>query len=78
MKVIIVLACICAMAASVPVITKVRPVHPEFPALIRVEASNPVEAVRKARQLFDIDINFNDNYGPAYFGKLNKADHCSE
>lgn len=69
MRTVFILFCICAVAVSVPVVTKVRPASAEFPAFIQVEASNPVEAVRKARQLFDIDIDIYNNNGAGYFGK---------
>ncbi len=67
MKTVFILACLCAVVASVPVTKTIRP---EFPAYIQVEASNPVEAVRKARQLFDIDIDIYNNNGGGYFGKI--------
>lgn len=57
------------MAASVPVARKVNSVSAEFPAFIQVEASNPVEAVRKARQLIDIDVDIYNNNGAGYFSK---------
>lgn len=68
MKTVFILSCLCAMAVSVPVVQKVRPATAEFPGFIQVEASNPVEAVRKARQLFDIDIDIYNNNGAGYFG----------
>lgn len=57
------------MAVSIPVAKRVRPVSVEFPAYIQVEASNPIEAVRKARQLVDVDIDIYNNNGGGYFGK---------
>lgn len=69
MKTAFVLTLLCAVAASVPVVKKIRPAVAEFPGFIQVEASNPVEAVRKARQLFDIDIDVYNNNGAGYFGK---------
>lgn len=67
MQTVFILTCLCAMAASVPV--KVRPASAEFPGFIQIDASNPVEAVRKARQIFDIDIDVYNNNGAGYFGK---------
>ncbi|KAG4076879.1 hypothetical protein HA402_015866 [Bradysia odoriphaga] len=67
MKTVFILTCLSALAVSVPVGTKVRPASAEFPGFIQVEASNPVEAVRKARQLFDIDIDIYNNNGAGYF-----------
>lgn len=69
MRTVLILTCLWAIASSVPVARKIRPVTAEFPALVQVEASNPVEAVRKARQLFDIDIDVYNNNGAGYFGK---------
>lgn len=69
MKTVFIISCLCAMAASVPVARKVRPVSAEFPAFIQVEASNPIEAVRRARQLIDIDVDIYNNNGGGYFGK---------
>lgn len=58
------------MAVSVPVVKRVP--QAEFPSFIQVEASNPVEAVRKARQLFEVDLNIYNNNGGGYFGKTSK------
>lgn len=69
MRTLFILSCLCAVAVSVPVVTKLRPASAEFPAFIQVEASNPIEAVRKARQLIDIDIDVYNNNGYGYFGK---------
>lgn len=68
MKTLFILSCLCAVALSVPVVKRVP--QAEFPSFIQVEASNPVEAVRKARQLFDIDIDIYNNNGAGYFGKI--------
>lgn len=69
MRTVFLISCLCAMAVSVPVVKRVHPIPAEFPSYIQVEASNPVEAVRKARQLFDIDIDIYNNNGAGYFGK---------
>lgn len=56
------------MASSAPVPKKVYKVKANIPSLIEVEASNPVDAVRKVRQLIDIDIDIYNNNGNGYFG----------
>lgn len=72
MKTVIVLSCIFAMAFSVPVPVpkKVYKIQANIPTLLEVEAANPEAAVRKARQLFDIDIDIYNNNGNGYFGML--------
>lgn len=70
MRTVIIITCLCAMAASLPVVQKVPQATAEFPSFIQVEASNPVEAVRKARQLFELDVDIYNNNGAGYFSKF--------
>lgn len=70
MKTVIVLSCIFAMAFSAPVPKKLYKIQANIPSLLEVEASNPEAAVRKARQLFELDIDIYNNNGNGYFGIL--------
>lgn len=69
MRTVIVISCLIGMALCVPVVKRASQQTPEFPSFIQIEASNPVERVRKARQLFDFDVDIYNNNGYGYFGK---------
>lgn len=68
MKTAIILSCLCVVAFSAPVPQKLHKFH--VPSLIEVEASNAEAAVRKARQLFELDIDIYNNNGGGYFSKF--------
>lgn len=72
MKTVIILSCLCAIAFSAPLPVKFHKYQVNVPSVIEVEASNPEAAVRKARQLFDVDIDIYNNNGAGYFGMLEK------
>lgn len=55
------------MATSVPVPKKVYKIATNVPNLFEVEASNPIDAIRKARQVVDVNVDiFNNNGGYGY------------
>lgn len=72
MKILIILSYLCVLALSVPVPNKVFKVAANIPRIIEVEATNPAEAIRKVRQIVDIDIDVYNNNGYGYFGMFSK------
>lgn len=73
MKKVIVISCLFAIAFSAPAPPapkKVYEIEAKLPSLLEIEASSADDAVRKARELFDIDIDIYNNNGAGYFGML--------
>lgn len=68
MKTVLVMICLCVMTLAVPVSKKIYKVPTNFPSFVEVEASNPEAAVRKARQIIDVDVDIYNNNGNGYFG----------
>lgn len=57
------------MALCIPVVKRASQQYPEFPSFVQVETANPQGPVRRARQLFDFDVDIYNNNGFGYFGK---------
>lgn len=72
MKTVIILSILFGVALCVPVAPVVK-VDPQVPPRFQVAASNPVDAARKRRQIFDFDIDIYNNNGFGYFGKTSKV-----
>lgn len=69
MRVVIILCCLFGIVLCVPVVTRNRPTALIVPNPVQVGATDQVEAVRKRRQLFGIDVDIYNNNGFGYFGK---------
>ncbi|KAJ6643329.1 hypothetical protein Bhyg_08289, partial [Pseudolycoriella hygida] len=55
------------MAFCSPIPKDLNEEQVNVPSVLEIEASNPEDAVRKARQLFELDIDIYNNNGNGYF-----------
>lgn len=70
MRTVIILTCVFGIALCVPVIKRDPQPAVEGPNPVQVGAADQVEATRKRRQLFGLEIDVFNNNGFGYFGRM--------
>lgn len=69
MRLVIILSCVFGVVLCVPVVTRDTQPNVGVPSPVQVGASDQVEAARKRRHLFGLDIDIYNNNGFGYFGR---------
>lgn len=73
MRAVIFLSCILGIALCAPAVERAPQRAAKFPGDVHIDASNPMEAVRKRRHLLGLDVDIYNNNGFGAFSKMSEV-----